>query len=270
MRKIDRVYFYPKNSLLMTTFLNLFSAGSTLFSAIPGSFSWRLRFQKDDKLLSTDKRNQIESKIQELAQKLGISKPIELIEKKGLMTGAQAQGIAFFSGRAGIAIDPDIAHVIPEAELEFVIAHELSHIKANDAMWMGVASSIVGLITTLAMSILFPSSVAFSSTVATLILTSPAALVGLLVSVIALVVFSKWREECADKLGFSVCSDAAQKAAPQFFDSMRASQIEYRNNEEGSCLSRMWRRFLITEDGECRLDILHPSLKTRIKYLQSI
>jgi Zn-dependent protease with chaperone function len=217
-----------------------------------------------------DKRNQIELKIQELAQKLGISKPIELIEKKGLLTIAQAQGIAFFSCRAGIAIDPDIADVMPEAELEFLLAHELSHIKTNDNMWMGVVPGIVGIVATLAMSILFPSSIAFSSIVATLILTSPAALVGLSVSVIAFVILSKWREECADKLGFSVCSDAAQKAAPQFFDSIRTAQIEYRNDEEGSYLSQLWRKFLITEAGEFRFDVFHPSLNTRINYLQQI
>lgn len=254
----------------MTTFLNLFRGGTMLFSAIPGSFSWRLRFQKDDKLLSTEKRNQIESKAQELAQKLGISKHIELIEKKGLMTGAQAQGIAFFSGRAGIAIDPYMADEMSEAELEFLIAHELSHIKANDIVWMGAIPGIVGVITTLAMTILFPSTVVFSSTVATPILTSPAALVGLSVSLVAFAFFSRWREECADKLGFSVCSKAAQKAAPQFFEKIRTVQIEYRNNEEGSCFSKLWRKFLITEAGDFRFDVLHPSLKTRIKYLQQI
>ncbi len=67
----------------MTTFLNLCVGGSILLGVIPGSFSWRLRLQKDDKLLSLTKRQQIESKVQELAQKLGINKPIELIEKKG-------------------------------------------------------------------------------------------------------------------------------------------------------------------------------------------
>lgn len=241
-----------------------------LLGTIPGSFSWRLRLQKDDKLLSATKRGFIESKVQELASKLGINKPIELIEKKGLMGGAQAQGIAFFSSRAGIAIDPDLADSMPEAELEFLIAHELSHIKANDLIWMGAVSSIVGVITTLAMSNLFPSSAAYFSpiVVATSMISSLAALVGVSVSVIASALFSKWREECADKLGFSVCSDAAQKAAPQFFENIRTSQIEYRNDEKGSCLSKLWRKFLITEAGDVRFDVLHPSLKTRIKYLQ--
>ena len=94
--------------------------------------------------------------------------------------------------------------------------------------------------------------------------------VGLSVSVIASVFFSKRREESADKLGLSICSDAAQKAAPQLFDAIRMLQIEYRNDKEGSDLSKLWKRFLIAEDGESRLDVLHPSLKNRIRYLQAI
>lgn len=239
-------------------------------STIPGAFSWRLRFQKDDKFLSIDKRNYLESKTQELSQKLGISKPIELIEKEGSMTGAQAQGTVFFSGRAGIVIDPEVVYDMSEAELEHLLAHELSHIKANDLIWMGAISGIVGAIATLAVSTLFPSSATYFSPIVmmTLMVSSPAAVVGCSVSGIAFACFSKWREECADKLGLSICSDAAQKAAPKFFDAMRTSQIEYRNDEEGSCLSKWWRRFLITEDGDSRFDIFHPSLKTRIKYLQ--
>lgn len=256
---------------MMTTFLNLCSGGSMLLSSVFGIFSWRLRFQKDDKLLSSIKRKHIESKIQELASKLGINKPIELIEKNGLVGGAQAQGISLFSGRAGMVIDPDLVNDMPEEQLEFVIAHELSHIKANDYLiWLGGAPSIVGVITTLAMSRLFPSSATHFPPIvmATFMVSSPAALVGLSASINAFVIFSRWREECADKLGFSVCSGAAQKAAPQFFEKIRTFQIEHRNDKEGSCLSRVWRKFLITESGETRFEVLHPSLKNRIKYLQ--
>jgi Zn-dependent protease with chaperone function len=253
----------------MTTILDLFSGGSILFAAIPGSFSWRLRFQKDDRILSIEKRICIESKIQELAQKLEISKSIELIEKKGKFAGLQAQGIELFYGRAGIAIDPELVKVISEEQLEFLLAHELAHIKANDHLWMCVASSIVGIITTLAMNILFQLlGVYFSPNVSRLLGISPAAAIGLSISHIALAFFSKWREECADKLGISICSDAAQTAAPTFFDSLKTFYIECRNSEEDPYLFRLLVRFLITSDGDVRFDIYHPSLKTRINYLQ--
>ncbi len=151
-----------------------------------------------------------------------------------------------------------------------MVAHELSHIKANDLIWLETVPGIAGVITTLAMSILFPSSATYFPpiVIATLMVSSPAAVVGLSVSGIAFLAFSKWREKCADKLGFSICSNAAQKAAPLCFDTIRISQIEYRNGEEGSYLSKVWRRFLITEDGEARFDVYHPSLKNRKEYLQ--
>lgn len=256
----------------MKTCLSLFSGcGGFFFGIIPGSCSWRLHFQEDDKLLNKEKRDYIELKIQEIAQKLKISKPIELIERKGLITIAQAQGVAIFSGRIGIAIDPELADEMSEAELEFIIAHELSHIKTNDHILLWAIPGLVGVITNLAIRILFPSfsSITFSPIVKTTIIRSPAALAAQIVSVITFVFFSKWREECADKLGFSICSDAAQKAASKSFDKIRIAQIEYRNIKEGSYLSRLWRKFLITKDGEFRLGILHPSLKSRINYLQT-
>lgn len=253
----------------MTTLLNLCSGAGILLSIIPNCLSWRLHLQNDDRQLSSDKRHQIESKIQELAQKLGINKPVELIEKKGLSTVAQAQGTSLFSGRAGIAIDPEIAAILPEGQLEFLIAHELSHIKSNDVIRFGTAS-IPGVITTFAMSLLFPSSTTlFPLTIITCTgITSPAAAVGLAASGIAFSVLSKWREEHADKLGLSVCSENAKETAFRFFATIHTAQILQRDQGEGSYLSKLWDKLLITEDGEARFDVLHPSLQSRIEYLR--
>jgi Zn-dependent protease with chaperone function len=97
---------------------------------------------------------------------------------------------------------------------------------------------------------------------------SPAAALGLAVSIIALSFFSKWREECADKVGFSICSKAAQQAAPILFYKVKLAQVIYRNNPEVSYFTRLMRKLLFTEDGESRLDILHPSLEDRANYLR--
>jgi Zn-dependent protease with chaperone function len=234
----------------MTTILNLISGSSVVLGALPGVFSWRLRFQKDDKLLSSNNRNLVESKIKELAQKLELNKPIELIEKKGMHGTAQAQGIALFSGRIGVAIDPEIFVTLPETQIEFVLAHELAHIKANDHLWM-MLSGLIGTITTLAMSILFPSSaICFSSVILVgLIATSPAALVAVTVSLIALIFISKWREECADRLGWSVCSEDAQKDAPKFFEKIRIENLELRNHKSLTKFGKLLMKCLTTEDG---------------------
>lgn len=208
-------------------------------------------------------------KIQELALKLEISKPVELIERKGILGMAQAQGVDMLSGRIGIAIDPDGIDEISEAELEFLIAHELSHIKTNDAFWMFVVPAIVGVVGTLAISILFPSlAVLFSSTILAWTLFSPVAVIGSIIPLVVFPFFSKWREECADKLGFSVCSEEAQKAASTFFENIRISHLEMRNEPVDSSCLKFLIQTEINEDGESCWDILHPSLAARSSYLQ--
>lgn len=253
----------------MATFLNLCSGGAAFASNL-GVFPWRFYLQKDDKLLSADKRGLLESTTQELTRKLGIRKPVELMEKKGLICGtAQAQGVELFSARAGLAIDPDWIGNLSEAEHEFILAHELSHIKQNDVMWLGIASGVVGVITTLAMCILFPWSATYyfsEVALAILTITSPAALTGQFVSIIACAFFSQWMEKRADKLAMTVCSESARKSAPALIKRAMQDQIEHRN-KEGNCLSMLWRRCLINEDGDVRIDIFHPSCSSRIDYL---
>ena len=254
----------------MATFLNLFTGSYALLTAIPGVSSWRLYLQKDAKDLSAQKRDELESKIKELAGKLSINKPVELIEIKGCLTLAQAQGGVLLPGKIGIAIDPEVVNETSSDELEFILAHELSHIKANDIMWMGITSGIAGLIATLAMSVLFPSSAAYFPKIilCTLMVSSPASVVGVLVSLIAFTILSRWREECADKLALSVCSDAAKKAASSPFEKIRLDNIDQRNHPSGSTFSRLLIKLLITKDGNNRSDILHPSLTYRISYLR--
>lgn len=256
----------------MNTFINLLSATSgSIGASILGSCAWRLHIQKDEKFLSHHQRNQIETKMQELAKKLGLSKPIELIEISGCAGIAQAQGINIFSGKIGIAIDPLVVRDLPEEQIEFLLSHELSHIKANDYLWLGL-SSAVGAITTLGISKLFPSSSELfpKSVIAVTKAASPAAAAGLAASAVALSLISKWREENADKLGFYVCSDTAKKGAVDLFKTIKAAQIEYRNADDGSSLSKAVRKCSITEDGNSRTDFMHPKLQERISYLEPL
>lgn len=270
----------------MATCLNLLSGGSIILISLNGIFPWRLHCQKDAKTFDKPIRNWMDKKVQELAGKLNISKPIELIEVPGLFaTDAQAQGIAILKGRAGIAIDSPPKKDISEeeveeeidveqtynnlAETEFILAHELAHIKGNDVLWMGIAPAIIGAITTLAVSILFPQSAIYFSplVMSVVMISSPAAAIGLTVSILALIFFSRWLEERADKLGFSVCSPQAQEAASKVFEDLRLANIAHRNNEKGSFISKLWNKVLITKDGDTRWDVMHPSLKTRVNYL---
>ncbi len=169
--------------------------------------------------MNATQRKFIKSSIQEVSQKLDLKKPIELIEKKGSSKAIQFQGIAFFSGRAGIVINPDLVSNIAHGELEFRIARELSHIKTNDLLWIAVVPAIIGVTTTVAISILFPSSAAYFSPIGMekFIKTSTAALIGLSVSIISFLFFSNWRIICADRSAFSNSSQHAQNSAPNVF-----------------------------------------------------
>lgn len=243
------------------TSLNSWPSAEFLVISLPGVFSWRLRFQKDDKLLEKEKREEVEAKIQELATKLGISKPLELLEKKGLLAGMQAQGTASLPFRSGIAMDPELVNAMSTEETEFVLSHELAHIKTNDTLWLGVVPAMVHAIMTISIRILIPAAA-----LNTAMVISPS----LLMSIIAyasFALFSRWREECADRLAFSICSDEAKKAAPLFFERMRKNNIAVRNGPASSSLLKYVRHFLITENGEFLADVLHPSLKTRIRSL---
>lgn len=255
----------------MSFYLNLCSGGGLTLGLINALFPSRLHLQKGGKFLSNEKRNLAESKIRELANKLTLSKPVELREIKGFKGGAQAQGMAFLPGKIGITFDPELINAMPDAELEFLMAHELSHIKANDNLTLFLIPGIIGVITTLAMIILFPSSAHYFSKLdfpkLSILGVTPAATIGLTVSLTTFIFFSRWREECADRLGFSICSESAQAGASSFFKEIRSDQLEYRNDQTVSVISRMWRKVLITKRGNFRLDILHPPLTKRINYL---
>ena len=118
--------------------------------------------------------------------------------------------------------------------------------------------------TTLALSILSPSSVVSSPESS----FSPAFLPSFLVGVSLAPFVSQWREKCADITALSVCSKEAQIEALKYFESLRDGQIVYRNEKNISSTSKLWREFLISADGDYRLDFFHPSLNNRIKYIK--
>ena len=247
----------------MTFYYNLLCSGSLSFAAIPTSLAWRLHLQKDDRILDIAQRNFIELKAQELATKLGINKRIEILEKSHLLGLAQAQGLAIFSTRAGIAINPQLFETLTESQTEFILAHEIAHIKANDFLTIFLIPGLIGMLTHLAISFLVPAYAVFVP----LLGTSISATLGALASYLSLVFVSRWREECADKLGYSNCSLAAQIAGPGFFENAILGQQQLRE-QEGPWYTRLFNKVAFTEEGDFRLDFLHPPLTTRVNYLR--
>ncbi len=247
--------------------LNLCSGSLFGLKLIPGVFAIKLRCQENN----VERVKYLEPIIQELAKKLEFSKPIELMETDNPGLAIGCTGVGLF-GRAGIIINPEFACDLNLDELEFILAHELAHIKANDYLRLCTAICVAGVISTLAASILVPSTAVYF-TPAVIVLTkvsSPAAMVGQITSLFVKSIYSKRREKCADLLALSICSNEGKKAASDFFEKMRQSQLSYRNrNMEDNSFSSLYKKITITKDGNTRLDIFHPSLKERSEYLKS-
>jgi hypothetical protein len=137
----------------MATFLNVCLAGWALPGVISAVFPWQLYFKKDARILTSEQRSALETKVKEFAAILKIKK--------------------------------------------------------NFFVFPGLIGSIVG--------------------------------------VVATVFFSRWCEEWADKIGFSMCSKEEKDLTIEFFK-MQSILNGWDNPE----------------------DLLHPSLTTRINYLEAL
>lgn len=84
-------------------------------------------------------------------------------------------------------------------------------------------------------------------------------------------------EKRADKMGFSVCSEEGKKGFMSMLKKIRRGNIQYRDRYVdiySKGYSNAWKivlkEYLISEEGENRLDWHHPSIKTRISYLRQM
>lgn len=231
-------------------------------SSLPVFFPRSLFCEKETKGLTPQKKNEIQSKIAQLSSLLKINKTVELFEKQSFFLIAQAQGINLLCGRAAVAINPNKCNDMPDNQIEFILAHELSHIKANDALWL----STILTITVLASDILSPFN--FLTYGVPLLLCSIATtILSITVFIVTAAFFSKWIEKRADLSAISICSDKAKAESVSFFQQIKKNHILYRNEQNINHILKAWRRLVITEEGDYRLDIFHPSINTRIAYL---
>jgi Zn-dependent protease with chaperone function len=235
----------------------VFGASSFLIS-LYGIVPVSLCFSKDARTLSPKVRQKLEAKVTTLAKKLGITKQLELVEVTELEGGAKAEGNALLPGRAGILIDPALFATLSESEQESLLAHELVHIASSDLISFGLLGGLVGLVTTVALQTFFEGVSLIPS------------MVGLAVSYLAIMLFSRYREECADKKGFAICSDEGKRAAVSLFTAIRQDHLHYRNDPNVTPCTRFFRRIVFSKEGNDCLDPFHPSLSTRIAYLTAL
>lgn len=262
----------------MLTFYNLFISSSILPSGL--GILWRnYSLEKARNQVYTDlehndrfakKRTFLESKIKELSKKLEISEP-ELIVKKDCGTVATAT-TGIFPIKAVVFIDPDFVSTRKKDKLEFLIAHELSHIKGNDVLWRCAVRAIAGIVMTLAMTTLFPRSATHSLPPNPIFATSYAAVIGVIVSRFFVKFWTRWREECTDRLAYSICSKEGKEAAHKEWRDVRLEQKLLREKKTFRIFSfSSWKiNLLLTKDGERRFHTDHPSLQTREDYLKTL
>lgn len=85
--------------------------------------------------------------VQRLSQKAGLPMP-------GVYVVPSQAANAFATGRdpehAAVAVTQGILHILPEDELEAVLAHELSHVANRDTLTQAVAATVAGAVSFLA------------------------------------------------------------------------------------------------------------------------
>lgn len=194
----------------------------------------------------------VKNLVKEKADLLGLQKEVNVKAIYGGFDIAQAHGCEASPFSCGITIND---YVIPADAKGFIIAHELSHIKSNDNLTFPIMGLVVSLTTFVALTILFPLCAPFLNTSAA-------------VGFIAEVVFSQYREAQADKSALSVCTHAEKEGALQFFTSMKLCQKLARHDKDAGTLKNFFNRCLFSETGECRLDIFHPSIESRIQMIK--
>lgn len=192
-------------SLLLTSPLGL-----TL--TLNGIFPVDLYCNKDEKWLPNQGRIYLEEKIKEVALKLGVTKKIEILDMLYAAVPEQGHGSSLLPGRAGIIVNSACYYDRPLAvKRGFKIAREIAHIKNNDTLSIGVVVVAAGVISSMALAVLFPFLAVKNSTLNN---NTPATTIGIFVATpIALVLFSRWREACADKTALSICSQEEKQAA---------------------------------------------------------
>lgn len=252
----------------MSLSMNVLISGLINLLVLPATFPWQLNFSKEVRFLSEATRKELEEKIKHLTDKMGIKKEIVLMELDGSLTSAEAMGCCLLPGKAGIGIYPGFIE-ISEGEQEFILAHELSHIKNNDMLSSPIFSGFVHVISTVAIGILFPSTIVpFSSWLGYMGSYSPAVASGCFISIVAMIVFNRWREERADIAGFAACSDQGKKGALSVFQKKCGKNLTLRNDLFAPWYMILLKSLLISPKGDDRLDLLHPLLSSRIKNLQ--
>lgn len=202
-----------------------------------------------------------------LAQKAGLPMPRVYIIP-------QASPNAFATGRdpqhAAVAATEGILHLLPEPELEGVIAHELAHVQNRDILISSVAATIAGAIMLLANMLRFAAF--FGGGRDDREGTNPAALLGMaiLAPIAAMLIqaaISRQREFAADRRGAAIAGTPAGLASALRHIDAAARRVPL---EANPATAHMFIVKPFAGEGLLSLFSTHPPTEARIRALLSL
>lgn len=220
---------------------------SPLITVISLATDTSFQEQNSYRLHTTDNQNRLKQLVDDKAKQLDIRKEV----KVGCGSdNAQAIGMNWLNFPCEVMISPILVSSTEAIQGQgFIVAHELSHIKNNDLLTIPGIGFLVALSSSIALSTLG------------LISFIPHVLAVVFITHIATAVFSQYREKIADQTALTICTKEEKEGAIQIFEAMQKEQLKIRNEN-------MLGKLFISDAGEDRLDIMHPSLASRISMIQ--
>jgi Zn-dependent protease with chaperone function len=196
-------------------------------------------------VLSTLPGSHIKSAMQPFLDKAGIRKDLIFVEAPNIGFCSASGTDMFRNGDAAVVVAPGFYEADKDA-CSWVMKHEISHIKHNDPFTI----HCVPCICQLAVSIFGMCSLSFL----------PALGLAFTVGIVSQALFSQWREAKADDFAIENSSDEELKGGRRLLMAMQETSIEERNT--------FWKRIAISASGDMRLDLLHPSITSRIQKIE--
>lgn len=206
----------------------------------------------DDHTLPAITRESLTKKVRELAEKLHIAKPVNLVEKENLPEPMIPLGSTLLPGKVGIAIDPGVFEeskigVLQHEEVQrFVLAHQLAllnnHVMEKEILIAG----LVGIVAALVLPLLFPSLA---------MMPLLKLMIPLTLSFVVSGIYQRSLIAAADKKAIDLCG--SHQGVIELFTWKKLRLLTYR---ESGFLGKI----LVTKDGNHRLDLWRPSITSRL------
>ena len=205
-------------------------------------------FKSDERyaeVLGILSKSPIKTAMQPFLDRTGMRKDLMFIESTNIGFCASAGTSMFKKADAAVLVAPRFYDVDKDA-CTWVVKHEIGHIKHNDNFIIPVVAGICQLVA----SIFGMCALPFF----------PALGLAWTVGMVAYGLFSRWREARADDFAIENSSDEELKGGRRFLMAMQKLNYDDRKT--------WWKRVENSASGDQRIDILHPSLTSRIQKIE--